>query len=78
MTKMPVHYDIVDVFAEKTQLVLTGDKLSATFEKGSRMTAQLYGRSSNWHHMLRTEGKNSQGFTYSAELKRTGDSAFAK
>src|SRR5215470_19633351 len=33
ITKMPVHYDTLDVFAEKAQLVLTGNKLSATFEK---------------------------------------------
>jgi hypothetical protein len=39
---MPVHYDTVDVFAEKAQLVLTNEKLSATFEKGGHMTAQLY------------------------------------
>jgi len=78
MTKMPVHYDIVDVFAEKTQLVLADDKLSATFEKGGRMTAQLYVDPASGDRMLRTQGKNSQGFTYSADLKRTGDSASAK
>jgi hypothetical protein len=40
-TTMPVHYDAIHVFAEKTQLVLTDDKLSATFEKGGHMSAQL-------------------------------------
>jgi hypothetical protein len=78
ITKMPVHYDTVDVFAEKSQLVLTDDKLSATFEKGGRMTAQLYVDPASGERMLRTEGKNSQGFTYSADLKRTGDFASTK
>jgi hypothetical protein len=75
---MPVHYDTVDVFAEKSQLVLTGDKLSTTFEKGGHMTAQLYVDPASGDRMLRAEGKNSQGFTYSADLKHTGDSASAK
>ena len=34
--------------------------------------------SSSRSRMLKAEGKNSQGFTYSADLKRTGDSASAK
>ena len=75
---MPVHYDTVDVFAEKAQLVLTGDKLSATFEKGGRMTVQLYVDPASGERMLKAEGKNSKGFTYSADLKRTGDSVAAK
>jgi len=78
ITKMPVHYDTVDVFAEKAQLVLTGDKLSATFEKGGRMTVQLYVDPASGERMLKAEGKNSQSFTYSADLKRTGNSLSAK
>ena len=73
-----VHYDEMDVFAEKTQLVLTDNKLSATFEKGGHMTAQLYVDPASGEHMLRAEGKSSRGFTYSADLKRIGDSASAK
>jgi hypothetical protein len=78
MTKVQgasVSYDTVDVFAEKTQLVLTSDKLSATFEKGGRMTAQLHVDPASGERMLRAEGRSSRGFTYSADLKRTGDSA---
>ena len=75
---MPVSYHTFDVFAEKAQLVLTDDKLSARFEKGGRMTAQLYVDPASGERMLKAEGKNSQGFTYSANLKRTGDSASAK
>jgi len=78
ITKMPVHYDTVDVFAEKAQLVLTGDKLSATFEKGGRMTVQLYVDPASGERMLKAEGKNSKGLSYLADLKRTGDSASAK
>jgi hypothetical protein len=73
-----VHYDTVDVFAEKAQLVLTGDKLSAKFEKGGQLTVQLHVDPAPGERMLRAEGKNSQGFTYSADLKSTGDSASAK
>jgi hypothetical protein len=73
-----VSYDTVDVFAEKTQLVLTGDKLSAKFEKGGQLTVQLHVDPATGERMLRAEGKNSQRFTYSADLKRTGDSASAK
>ena len=65
---MPVHYDTVDVFAEKAQLVLTGDKLSATFEKGGHMTAQLYVDPASGERMLKAEGKNSKGFSYFADL----------
>ena len=75
---MPVSYHTFDVFAEKAQLVLTDDKLSARFEKGGRMTAQLYVDPASGERMLKAEGKNSQGFIYSANLKRTGDSASAK
>jgi hypothetical protein len=78
ITKMPVHYDTVDMFAEKAQLVLTGDKLSAKFEKGGQLTGQLHVDPATGERMLRAEGKNSQGFTYSADLKRTGGSASAK
>ena len=78
ITKMPVSYETLDVFAEKTQLVLTDDKLSAKFEKGGHMTAQLYVDPASGERMLKAEGKNSKGFTYSADLKRTGDSASAK
>ena len=78
ITKMPVHYDTFDVFAEKAQLVLTDNKLSATFEKGGHMTAQLYVDPASNERMLKAEGKSSQGFTYSADLKRTGDLASAQ
>ena len=78
ITKMPVSYDTFDVFAEKAQLVLTDNKLSATFEKGGHMTAQLYVDPASGERMLKAEGKNSKGFTYSADLKRTGGFASAK
>ena len=77
-TTMPVHYDAIHVFAEKTRLVLTDDKLSALFEKGGHMTAQLYVDPASGERMLKAEGKNSQGFTYSADLKRIGDYASVK
>ena len=78
ITKMPVSYHTFGVFAEKAQLVLTDDKLSARFEKGGRMSAQLYVDPASGERMLKADGKNSQGFIYSANLKRVGNSAFAK
>jgi hypothetical protein len=75
---MSVSYDVIDVFAEKGKLVLTDDKLSTKFEKGGQMTAQLYMDPVSGERMLKAEGKNSQGFTYSADLERTGDSGSAK
>ena len=71
-------YGVIDVFAEKGKLVLTDGKLSTKFEKGGQMTAQLYVDPASGERMLQAEGKNSQGFTYSANLKRTGDSISAK
>src|SRR5215475_3311956 len=73
-----VSYDTIGVFAEKGKLVLTDGKLSTKFEKGGQMTAQLYVDPASGERMLKAEGKNFQGFTYSADLKRTGDSASAK
>src|SRR5215510_10305402 len=66
---MLVTYDVTDVFAEKGKLVLTDGKLSTKFEKGGQMTAQLYVDPASGERMLKAEGKNFQGFTYSADLK---------
>jgi hypothetical protein len=73
-----VSYDVIDVFAEKGKLVLTDGKLSTKFEKGGQMTAQLYVDPASGERMLKAEGKSSQGFIYSADLERTGDSASVK
>ena len=75
---MSVSYDVIDVFAEKGKLVLTDGKLSTKFEKGGQVTAQLYVDPASGERILKAEGKNYQGFTYSADLKRTGDYASAK
>jgi hypothetical protein len=73
-----VSYDTIGVFAEKGKLVLTDGRLSTKFEKGGQVTAQLYVDPASGERMLKAEGKSSQGFTYSADLKRTGDSGSAK
>jgi hypothetical protein len=57
---------------------LTDGKLSTKFEKGGQLTAQLHVDSASGERMLQANGKNSQGFTYSANLKRTGDFASGK
>jgi hypothetical protein len=75
---MSVDYGVTDVFAEKGKLVLADGKLSTKFEKGGQMTVQLYVDPASDERMLQADAKNSQGFSYSANLKRTGDSASAK
>ena len=74
---MSVSYDVIDVFAEQGKLSLTDGKLSTKYEKGGLVTAQLYADPASRERMLRADGKNSPGFSYSADLKRTGDSASA-
>ena len=73
-----VSYSVIGVFAEKGKLVLTDGKLSAKGEKGGQATLQLYVDPGSSERMLKVDAKDSEGFTYSAELKRTGDSASAK
>ena len=75
---MSVDYGVIDVFAEKGKLVLGDGKLSTKFEKGGQLTAQLYVDPASGEGMLKAQGKSSQGFTYSADLKRTGDVSSAK
>jgi hypothetical protein len=75
---MSVDYGTTDVFAEKGKLVLADGKLSTKFEKGGQLTAQLFVDPASGERMLQADAKNSQGFSYSANLKRTGDPAFAK
>lgn len=73
-----VSYSVIAVFAEKGKLVLTDGKLSAKGEKGGQATLQLYVDPGSSERILKSDAKDSEGFTYSAELKRTGDSASAK
>jgi hypothetical protein len=73
-----VSYRMIGVFAGKGKLVLTDGKLSAKSEKGGQMTLQLYADSGSPERMLRGEAKDSEGFHYWADLKRTGGSASAK
>ncbi len=73
-----VSYSVIAVFAEKGKLVLTDGKLSAKGEKGGQATLQLYVDPGSSERILKSDAKDSEGFTYSADLKRTGDSASAK
>ena len=73
-----VSYSVIGVFAEKGKLVLTDGKLGAKGEKGGQATLQLYVDPGSSERTLKSDAKDSQGFTYSANLKRTGDSASAK
>jgi hypothetical protein len=68
---MSVSYNVINVFAEQGRLVLTDGKLSTKFEKGGQLTVQLYVDPASGERMLKADGKNSQGFTYTADLKRT-------
>jgi len=73
-----VNSSVIGVFAEKGKLVLTDGKLSAKGAKGGQATLQLYVDPGSSERMLKVDAKDSEGFTYSAELKRTGDVASAK
>jgi hypothetical protein len=73
-----VSSSVIGVFAEKGKLVLTDGKLSAKGAKGGQATLQLYVEPGSSERMLKVDAKDSEGFTYSAELKRTGDFASAK
>jgi hypothetical protein len=68
-------YRTVGVFAGKGKLSLTDGKLSAKSEKGGQMTLQPYVDRASSDRMLKVDAKDSGGYTYSAELKRTGDSS---
>jgi len=57
---------------------LTDGKLSATGSKGGQMTLQLYVEPGSGERVLKVNAKDSEGVTYSADLKRTGDSASLK
>ena len=71
-------YSVIGVFTEKGKFVLTDGKLSAKGEKGDQATLQLYVDSRSSERMLKADAKDSEGFIYCAELKRTGDVASAK
>ena len=71
-------YRTIGVFAGKGKLTLTDGKLSAKSDKGGQMTLQPYVDRGSSDRMLKVDAKDSGGFTYSAELKRTGDSSTAK
>ena len=73
-----VSYSVIGVFAEKGKLVLTDGKLSAKGEKGGQATLQLYVDPESGERILKADSRDYEGFTYSAELKRTGESASAK
>jgi hypothetical protein len=75
---MSTDYGATDVFAEKGKLVLTDGKLSTKFEKGGQLTVQLNVDRPSGERMLYAEGRTSQRYTYSANLKRAGDSIAAK
>jgi hypothetical protein len=69
-----VSYRLIGVFGGKGKLVLSDDKLSARSEKGSQMTLQLYADPASTERMLKVDAKDSEGYTYAGELKRTGGS----
>jgi len=73
-----VSYRLIGVFSGKGKLVLSDGKLSARSEKGSQMTLQLYLDPASTERMLKVDAKDSEGYTYAGELKRTGGSGATK
>ena len=72
-----VSHSVSRVLSENGNLNLTDGKLSATGSKGGQMTLQLVEPGSG-ERVLKVNAKDSEGITYSADLKRTGESAPAK
>ena len=71
-------YSVIGVFAEKGKLVLSDAKTERERREGRPSdTAALCGPRSS-ERMFKVDAKDSEGFIYSAELKRTGDAVFAK
>lgn len=73
-----LEYHTEGEYVWKGKSVLTDGKLSATGEKGGQMTLQLYVDPGSSERMLKADIKDSKGFIYFADLKRTGDSGSAK
>jgi hypothetical protein len=73
-----VSYRLIGVFGGKGKLVLSDGKLSARSEKDSQMTLQLYADPASTERMLKVDAKDSEGYTYAGELKRTGGSGATK
>ena len=73
-----VGYRLIGVFGGKGKLVLSDGKLSGKSEKGTQMTLQLYVDPASSERMLKADAKDSEGFTYAGELKRTGGSGATK
>jgi hypothetical protein len=63
------------VFAGKGKLVLTDGKLNAKSDKGGQMTLELLADSGSSRRVLRAIAKDGEGFSYFADLKRTGDAS---
>jgi hypothetical protein len=61
---------LIGVFSGKGQLSVSDGKLVAKSEKGGQMTLQLYtDAGGSGERILRTNAKDGQGFTYTADLK---------
>jgi hypothetical protein len=73
-----VSYRMIGVFSGKGTSVLTDGKLSVKSEKGGQMTLQLYVDPGSGERMLKADARDSGGFTYSGDLKRTGEAGSGK
>ena len=71
-------YRTIGEFAGKGKFALTDGKLSAKNDKGGQMTLQLYMDPASSERMLKADAKDREGFTYTADLKRTGDAPSTK
>jgi hypothetical protein len=62
---------LIGVFSGKGNLALADGKMVAKSDKGGQLTLQLYRDPGGNERMLKADGKDSHGFTYVAELKRS-------
>jgi hypothetical protein len=72
-----VSSQVIRVLDEKGKLVPDPHKAAVSLARPSRISRSVCRRSSG-ERMLKADTRDYEGFTYSAELKRTGDSASAK
>ena len=63
---------LIGVFGGQGKLTLAEGKLTETSDKGARLTLQLFRDPRSNERMLKADGRDDKGYTYVAELKRTG------
>jgi hypothetical protein len=62
---------LIGVFSGTGNLTLADGKMAAKYDTGAWLTLELYRDPDSDQRMLKANGRDSGGFTYTADLKRT-------